>query len=111
MHFGNTQINQITIFDIKNGGVLTLDAKAAAELSTALGMANLRGTNVDTAFISIPFTSVASRGSSGSTTGVPPSGGVSSTPKHSAPGLLVAAVLALGSLAVFRRTRSQPRHA
>lgn len=41
MNSGNTQINQITIFDITNGVVLTLDAKAAADLSTALGMANL----------------------------------------------------------------------
>ena len=111
MNSGNTQINQITIFDITNGVVLTLDAKAAADLSTALGMANLAVTNVDTASISIPFTSVASRGSSGSTTGVPPSGGVSPTPKHSGRGLLVAAVLAFGSWVVFRRTRAQLRHA
>ena len=111
MHFGNTQINQVTIFDIRNGGVLTLDAKAAADLSTALGMANLAGTNVGTASISSPFTPGSSGGSSGSATGVPGSGGVSPSPEPSARGLLVASVLAFGALALCRRTRSRLRHA
>jgi hypothetical protein len=111
MHFGNTQINQVTIFDIRNGGVLTLDAKAAADLSTALGMANLAGTNVGTASISSPFTPGSSGGSSGSATGVPGSGGVSPSPEPSARSLLVASVLAFGALALCRRTRSRLRHA
>jgi hypothetical protein len=111
MHFGSTQINQVTIFDTRNGGVLTLDAKAAADLSIALGLASLAGSNVGTGSISVPFTSGSSGGSSGSATGVPGSGGVSPTPEPSARGLLVAPVLAFGALALFRRTRSQLRHA
>jgi hypothetical protein len=111
MHFGNTQINHVTIFDIRNGGVLTLDAKAAANLSAALGVANLAGTSVGTASISIPFASGGSGDSSGSAAGQSGSSSVSPTPEPSTRGLLVASVLAFGALVLFRRNRSQLRHA
>lgn len=103
LHFGNTQINQVTIFDIGAGGVLTLDAKAAADLSAAFGMANLSGTSVGTAAISIPL----SGGLTGSSTGASGSTGVSSASEPSALGLLSSSFLALAAVALFRRYRSR----
>jgi len=108
MHFGNTQINGVTIFDIGNGGSLTLNAKAAADLSAAFGMASLAGTNVGTASISIPLSTGDPGGSTGSTPG---SGSVSSAPEPTVPGLLAASGLLVGALALFRRHRSRLHHA
>ena len=102
MHFGSTQINQIAIFDIGNGGTLTLDAKAAAELSAALGIGNLAGTNVGTASVSIPLPG-GSAGSSGS-------GSLSPTPEPTSLALVVSSLLAAAVLALFRRNRSPQIH-
>ena len=103
VHFGNTQMNGVTLFDIGNGGVLSLDAQAAASLSSALGVSNLAGTTFGTATIDIPFTGGGgSVGSGGTPTGTTP------TPEPSVLGLLGASVLAIGSLTLFRsRNRTQ----
>lgn len=102
MHFGSTQINEVTIFDIGPDGALTLDAKAAADLSTAFGMTNLAGTNVGTASISIPLSTGDPVGSKG---------GVTSAPEPSSLALLASSALVLAALALFRRNRSQLRTA
>ena len=102
MHFGSTQINELTIFDIGPDGSLTLDAKAAADLSTAFGMTNLAGTNVGTASISIPLSTGDPVGSAGR---------VTSAPEPSSLILLASSILALAALALYRRNRSELRTA
>jgi len=91
VHFGNTQMNGVTLFDIGNGGALSLDAQFAATLSTALGVPNLAGTTFGTATIDVPLSS----GTPGGT------GGTTPTPEPSVFGLLAvsaAAILGLGFL-------------
>jgi len=102
VHFGNTQMNGVALFDIGNGGVLSLDAQAAASLFAAFGVSNLAGTTFGTAAINIPFTSGGTDGSGGTPTGTTP------TPEPSVLGLLAASVLVIGGLAQFRsRNRTQ----
>jgi hypothetical protein len=101
VHFGNNQMNGVALFDIGNGGVLTLDAQAAASLSSAFGVSNLAGTTFGTATINVPLTSGAG-GSGGTPTGTTP------TPEPSVFGLLAASVLAIGGFTLFRsRNRTQ----
>lgn len=107
VHFGSTQINGVTLFDIASGGVLTLDAQAAGDISTAFGVANMTGTQIGTAAISIPFTSGS--GSSSGSSGPSGSGDPTSTPEPSALGLLVASVLAVGAISLFRSSSRQLR--
>jgi hypothetical protein len=101
VHFGNNQMNGVALFDIGNGGVLTLDAQAAASLSSAFGVSNLAGTTFGTATINVPLTGGAG-GSGGTPTGTTP------TPEPSVFGLLAASVLAIGGFTLFRsRNRTQ----
>jgi hypothetical protein len=116
VHFGSSQTNGVTIFDIGSGGSLTLDAQAAAQITAAFGTSNLTGTNVGTATVLIPLLggiggstgsdSSGSTGPTGGTTGSDPS---TSTPEPSALGLLAAAVLAIGAFSFLRATRHQLR--
>ena len=100
VHFGNTQLNGVTLFNIGTDGVLTLNAQAAANLGTAFGLSNLTGTNIGTATISLPLDSPG-----GSVGG---SGGATATPEPSAFALLAGALIAIGALAIFRSfSRSQ----
>jgi hypothetical protein len=109
VHFGSTQINGVTLFDIASGGILTVDAQAAGDISTAFGVANLTGTQIGTAAISIPFTS-GSGGTGGTGSGTSGSGGdPTSTPEPSALGLLAASVLAVGAIGIFRSSSRQLR--
>jgi hypothetical protein len=96
IHFGNTQMNGVTLFDIGNGGTLSLDSQFAATLSTALGVPNLAGTTFGTAGINIQFGS----GTPGGSTGTTP------TPEPSVLGLLAGSALIIGGLA-FLRSRNQ----
>jgi hypothetical protein len=101
VHFGNNQMNGVALFDIGNGGVLTLDAQAAASLSSAFGVSNLAGTTFGTATINVPLTG-GTVGSGGTPTGTTP------TPEPSVFGLLAASVLAIGGFTLFRfRNRTQ----
>ena len=93
IHFGSTQMNGVTLFDIGNGGALSLDAQFAATLSAALGVPNLAGTTFGTASITVPFSSGSDPGGSGGTT---------PTPEPSVLGLLAGSALAIGALAFFR---------
>jgi hypothetical protein len=99
VHFGNTQMNGVTLFDIGNGGALSPDAQFAATLSTALGVSNLAGTTFGTATIDVPLTS------GGSTD---PSGGTTPTPEPSVLGLLASSVLAIGAFAFLRHRKTNP---
>ncbi len=99
IHFGNTQMNGVTLFDIGNGGALSLDAQFAATLSTALGVPNLAGTTFGTASITVPLSSSGSTGGSGGTT---------PTPEPSVLGLLAISVLAIGVLAFLRHRKQTP---
>jgi len=102
VHFGNTQMNGVTLFDIGNGGVLTLDAQAAANLSKAFGTSNLAGTTFGTATINVPLSGGGTVGSGGTPTGTTP------TPEPSVLGLLGASVLAIGGLTLLRsRSRAE----
>ena len=94
VHFGNTQLNGVTLFNIGTDGVLTLNAQAATQLGTAFGLSNLAGTNIGNAAISLPLDSPG--GSVGS------NGGATSTPEPSTFALLIGVVLAAGALATFR---------
>jgi len=94
VHFGNTQLNGVTLFNIGTDGTLTLNAQAAANLGTAFGLSNLAGTNFGTAAISLPLDS-----GSGSVGGA---GGSTSTPEPSSLALLAGAILAVGALTTFR---------
>ena len=99
VHFGNTQMNGVTLFDIGNGGALSLDAQFAATLSTALGVSNLAGTTFGTATIDVPLSSGSSPVGSGGTT---------ATPEPSVLGLLASSVLAIGALAFLRHRKGTP---
>jgi hypothetical protein len=99
VHFGNTQMNGVTLFDIGNGGALSLDAQFAATLSTALGVPNLAGTTFGTATIDVPL-------SSGSTPGG--SGGTTPTPEPSVLGLLAGSAVAIGGLGLLRARGRTP---
>jgi|SRR5882724_1345548 len=101
VHFGNTQMNGVTLFDIGNGGVLSLDAQAAATLSTALGVSTLAGTKFGTATINIPLTSSGTVVSSDPTP-------TTTTPEPSVLGLLAGSVLAIGGLAFLRSRNRTP---
>jgi len=94
VHFGNTQLNGVTLFNISSDGTLTLNAQAAADLGTAFGLSNLGGTNFGAAAISLPLDS-----GGGSVGGA---GGSTSTPEPSSLALLAGAILAVGALATFR---------
>ena len=96
VHFGNTQVNGVTLFDIGNGGALSLDAQFAATLSTALGVPNLAGTTFGTATIAVPL-------SSGSG-----SGGTTPTPEPSVLGLLAGSALVIGGLTFLRSRNRTP---
>ena len=98
IHFGNTQMNGVTLFDIGNGGALSLDSQFAATLSTALGVPNLAGTTFGTATIDVPLSSGTPGGS-----GDPPP-----TPEPSVLGLLAASALALGGFALLRSRNRTP---
>jgi hypothetical protein len=102
VHFGNTQMNGVTLFDIGNGGVLALDAQTAATLSTTLGVSNLAGTTFGTATINIPLTSGGGTVGSGDPT--PPT----TTPEPSVLGLLAGSVLAIGGLGFLRFRNRTP---
>lgn len=99
VHFSNTQMNGVTLFDIGNGGALSLDAQFAASLSTALGVPNLAGTTFGTATINVnvPLSSGSDPGGSGGTT---------PTPEPSVLALLAGSALVIGGLA-FLRSRNQ----
>lgn len=99
VHFGNTQMNGVTLLDIGNGGVLSLDAQVAATLSTAFGVSNLAGTTFGTATINIPFTSGSGTSSSG--TGEP-----TAAPEPSVLGLLASSIVVIGCLG-FLRSRNR----
>jgi hypothetical protein len=99
VHFGNTQMNGVTLFDIGNGGALSLDAQFAATLSTALGVPNLAGTTFGSATIDVPLTSGGSTGGSGGTT---------PTPEPSVLGLLAGSTLVIGGLAFLRSRNRTP---
>lgn len=99
VHFGNTQMNGVTLFDIGTGGVLTVNAQTAANLSAALGVSNLAGTTFGTATVNIPLTGGGSLGSGGTPTGTTP------TPEPSVAGLLAASVLAIGGFSLLRSGR------
>ncbi|HEY6129023.1 MAG TPA: hypothetical protein VIW23_12655 [Candidatus Acidoferrum sp.] len=100
VHFGNTQMNGVTLFDIGAGGVLTINAQGAATLSSAFGVPDLTGTTFGTATIDVPL---------GSGSG---SGDTTATPEPSVRSLLAASLLAIVGLAFFRSRHavaSQPR--
>jgi hypothetical protein len=100
VHFGNTQINGVTLFDIGTGWLLSLDAQAAADLSTAFGVSNLTGTKFGIATINVPLTSGGSGGF----------GGTTPTPEPSVLSLLAGSILAIGGFAFLRsRKRTQVR--
>ena len=134
VHFGNTQITGVTLFDRGAGGVLTLDAQAAGDIAAAFGTSNLKGTDVGTATVLIPLlggigggsgstsgsggstgTGGSTSGSGGTTTGsggtTPP--GPTSTPEPTTFALLAAAsVTALGLFSLSRGIRFRlPRSA
>src|ERR1700756_239486 len=98
IHFGNTQMNGVTLFDIGNGGTLSLDSQFAATLSTALGVPNLAGTTFGTATIDVPLSS----GTPGGT------GGTTATPEPSVFGLLVVSAAAIGGLGFLRSRGRTP---
>jgi hypothetical protein len=99
VHFGNTQMNGVTLFDIGNGGALSLDAQFAATLSTALGVPNLAGTTFGTATIDVQLNSGSTPGGSGGTT---------PTPEPSVLGLLAGSALAIGGLGFLRSRGRTP---
>jgi hypothetical protein len=102
VHFGSTQMNGVTLFDIGTGGVLALSAQAAADLSSAFGVSDFSGTTFGTASITIPLGS--GTGDSGD------SGSPTSTPEPSVLGLLASSALAIGGMAFLRsRNRAQLR--
>ncbi len=101
VHFGNTQMNGVTLFDIGNGGALSLDAQAAAILSTAFGTSNLAGTTFGTASITVPLSSGSGTGGSGDPT---------STPEPSVLSLLAGSALVIGGL-TFLRSRNRATQA
>jgi len=124
VHFGNTQANDVTIFDIGSGGVLTLDAQAAGKISAAFGVSNLSGTNVGSATVLIPLLGGIG-GGAGTTTGSGTStssstatiattattSSVTSTPEPTALVLLAVSALALGVFSFLRVPGRQLRSA
>jgi hypothetical protein len=102
VHFGNTQMNGVTLFDIGSGGVLALSAQAAADLSSAFGVSDFTGTTFGTVSVNIPL---------GGGTGDPSGSGTpTSTPEPSVFGLLASSALAIGGMAFLRsRNRAQLR--
>src|SRR5262249_17963684 len=125
VHFGNTQANGVTLFDITSGGVLTLDTQAAADLSAAFGIANLTGTNIGTAsvLLSIPLggsgntgnnqRSDGDQGNTSGDSGTPagsgstPAGPTTSTPEPSTFALLGVAAAGIGLLSLLRVSKRQ----